>query len=59
MTDKEKLDRITGLLNELNLTDMSQDDLTEYLKKMSFNDINDLMWKLFCFVEDVWFTLDL
>ena len=59
MTNEEKIKRIGELLNDLCLSDLRKDELFTKLDEMSINDIKDHMWELYCFVEDVCFTVDL
>lgn len=59
MTDKKRIERIEGLLANLNLDDMSWYDFVNKFEKMSLADLKDEMWKIICFVEDVADTLNM
>lgn len=53
MTNKECLDRIAKLTDELDLIDITKEQALEDLKDLSFNDIADELWEFYCFVCDV------
>ncbi len=59
MTDEKRIERIEGLLNDLNLDDMSWYDFVNKFEKMSLADLKDEMWKIICFVDDVADTLNM
>ena len=59
MTAEEQIKRITELLNDLSLDDVSREEYEKEIMKQSLNDIIDELWMLYCFVEDVCYTLNL
>ena len=58
MTDTEKVKRIEGLLNELDLRDLTEEEIQEEIMESSINDIIDDIWKLYCFAENVFNTVN-
>lgn len=58
MTDTEKIKRITKLLNDLSLDDISRDHLETELMNTSINEIIEFIWELYCFASDVCDTLN-
>lgn len=59
MTAEEQIMRLTKLLNELDLTDVTQDEMIKTLHNLSFNEIVEEMWQLYCFASDVCVTLNM
>ena len=59
MTAEEQIQRITGLLNALDLADMCREEYEEEFMNQSVNDIKDEMWQLYCFASDVCNTLNM
>ncbi len=59
MTNKEQIERITKLLNELSLDDITSAEFDEMFPKQSIDDIKDEMWRLYCFAEDVCDTINM
>lgn len=59
MTNKECLNRIATLVEELNISDsvISKDEYLEAIKDATFNEIVDEIWDYYCFVSDVRSTL--
>lgn len=53
MTDTEKIKRIEELLNDLDLADMSRNELWRELKSLSFDEIEEEMWHWYCFISDI------
>lgn len=55
MTNKECLNRIAILVNELNIPDsvIQKDEYLEALEDATFNEIVDEIWDYYCFVCDV------
>lgn len=53
MTNKECLDRIAKLTDELALVDIKKEQALEDLKDASFNEIADELWEFYCFVCDI------
>ena len=58
MTAEEQIKRIEELMNELDLADMTRAEFEEEILKQSINDIKDEMWRMYCFVSDVCYTLN-
>jgi hypothetical protein len=58
MTAEEQIKRIAELMNELDLADMTRTEFEEEFPKQSINDIKDEMWRMYCFVSDVCYTLN-
>lgn len=59
MTTKEQIERITKLLNELNLDDITSAEFDEMFPKQSINDLKDELWRMYCFAEDVCVTINM
>lgn len=59
MTPEEQIKRITELLNDLSLDDVSREEYEKQIMKQSLNDIIDELWEFYCFAEDVCNTLNL
>lgn len=59
MTAEEKIQKITGLLNDLDLADMSREEYEEEFMEQSVNDIKDELWTMYCFASDVCNTLNM
>lgn len=53
MTNKECLDRIAKLTEELNVADITRTEALEALKDASFNEIADELWELYCFASGI------
>lgn len=53
MTDKECLNRIAELTEELDIVDITREEALEALKDASFNDISEELWKYYCFACDI------
>ena len=59
ITNKECLNRIATLVEELNISDsvistaISKNEYSEALKDATFNEIGDEIWDYYCFVCDV------
>lgn len=58
MTAEEQIKRIAELMNELDLADITRAEFEEEILKQSINDIKDEMWRMYCFVSDVCYTLN-
>lgn len=58
MTNEEQIKRIEELMNELDLADITRAEFEEEILKQSINDIKDEMWRMYCFVSDVCYTLN-
>lgn len=59
MTDKERIDRISKLLNELDFAEVTHEEYKESIYYESVNDIVSTLWRLYCFVSDVRDTLNM
>lgn len=59
MTAEEQIRRITGLLNDLDLSDMCREEYEVEFMEQSVNDIKDEMWRMYCFASDVCNTLNM
>jgi hypothetical protein len=62
MTDTERIERITECIGELDLFDlpeMTRDELMQKVRNLSINDIDDFIWDMYCFVNDVCYTLNM
>lgn len=59
MTPEEQIKRITKLLNELSLDEITYEEFEEEFLKGSINDIKEEMWLLYCFANDVCYTLNM
>ena len=53
MTNKECLNRIAELTEELDTVDITKEEAFEALKDASFNDISEELWTYYCFVCDI------
>ncbi len=53
MTNKECLNRIAELTEELDIVDITREEAFEALKDASFNDISEELWEYYCFVCDI------
>lgn len=53
MTNKECLNRIAELTEELDIADITREEAFEALKDASFNDILEELWTYYCFVCDI------
>lgn len=59
MTDKEQIERISKLLNELSLDDITSTEFEETFPRQSINDIKDALWRMYCFASDVCDTINM
>ena len=59
MTDTERIERITECLQKLALPEMTRDELMQKVRNLSINDVEDFIWDIYCFVEDICYTLNL
>lgn len=55
----EQTERIAKLVNELHLEDVSPKDFDNMFYLQSVKEIKEEMWQMYCFAEDVGYTLDL
>lgn len=53
MTDKEKVKRIAYLLNDLELWDMSREELIQEMKNCSFDELAGTIMELYAFAKNV------
>ena len=53
MTNKECINRIVKLTDDLNIIDITKDEFIEAIKDASFNDIADEMWHYYCYICDI------
>lgn len=53
MTNKECLNRIAKLTDELKIADVTKEEYLEAIKDASFNDISDEMWAYYCYICDI------
>lgn len=53
MTNKECLNKIAKLTEELKMADVTKEEALEALKDASFNEIADELWEFYCFVCDI------
>lgn len=58
MTADEQIKRITGLLNELGLNEMSYEEYEREFMNTSVNDIKDELGMFYCFAVDVRYILN-
>lgn len=54
-----QLERIAKLVNELHLEDVSPKDFDNMFYLQSVKEVKEEMWRMYCFAEDVVYTLDL
>ena len=59
MTDTERIKLITKCLHKLHLPEMTRDELMQKVRNLSINDVEDFIWDMYCFVNDVCNTLNL
>lgn len=59
MTDTERIERITKLLNELGLEDMTREELEKEIEGHSIKGIKYDAWRWYCFISDVCDTLNM
>jgi hypothetical protein len=59
MTAEEQITRITRLFVNLDLDYMCYEEYEVEFMKQSVNDIKDEMWRLYCFANDVFDTLNM
>lgn len=55
----EQMERIAMLVNELHLEDVSPKDFDNMFYLQSVKEVKEEMWRMYCFAEDVGYTLDL
>lgn len=53
MTNKECLNRIAKLTDELKIADVTKEEYIKAIKDASFNDITDELWDYYCYICDV------
>ena len=53
MSNKECLNRIAKLVEELAIADITKEEAIEALKDASFNEIAEELWRYYCFVCDI------
>lgn len=53
MTDKDCLKKIAKLTEELDIADVTKEEVLEALKDASFNEISEELWKFYCFACDI------
>lgn len=53
MTAEEQIKRITDIVNELNLDEMTEDNMWVEMRGKSFNEIFDDMWELYTAIGDI------
>lgn len=58
MTDKERIERITKMLNESGFDTYTQEELFKEIDNSTINEIKDYIWELYCFMSDVCETLN-
>ena len=58
MTQKEKLNRISKLVDDLDLGDVSRHQLWEEMRGLSLNELEELIWELYCFAKDIQNTIE-
>ena len=54
----EQTERIAKLVKELHLEDVSQKDFDNMFYLQSVKEVKEEMWRMYCFAEDVSYTLD-
>ena len=59
MTDTERINRITECLKDLDLAEMTRDELIQEVRDLSIAEIEDLVWEMYCFIGDVCDTLNM
>lgn len=59
VTDTERIERITKCLQKLGYPEMTRDELMEKVRNLSINEIEDEIWDMYCFVNDVCNTLNM
>lgn len=53
MTDKECINRIAKLTDELGMADVTKHEYIEALKNASFNDISDELWNYYSYIRNI------
>ena len=53
MDYKEQIEKITELLNELSLADLTLQEYNDLFLKQSIEEIKDELWRMYCFAEDI------
>lgn len=53
MKDKECIKKIAKLTEELDIADVTKEEVLEALKDASFNEISEELWKFYCFACDI------
>ena len=59
MTDTERIERITECMHKLQLAEMTRDELMQKVRGLNINEIEDEIWDMYCFVNDVCNTLNM
>ena len=59
MTDEDRIERITKLLNDLDLDEMTYDEYMGSIYDQSVKDIVDGLWRFYCFANDISDTLNM
>ena len=59
MTDKEKIERMTKILNEADFIEVTKDDFMDGFESCTIAELKESMWKLYCFMSDVCDTLNM
>ena len=53
MKDKEKIEKITNIIDDLNLRDMTSNELWRETNGKSFREIFDELWELYSAIGDI------
>ena len=59
MTDRKQIEKITKLLNELDLADLTLQEFNDGFTKLTIDELRDESWRLYCFANDVCDTLNM
>ena len=59
MNDREKIERIERILNENAFDCLTQEEMFENFETATIAEIKDALWKLYAFMSDVSYTLDM
>ena len=59
MMDTERIERITEDVQKLRLPEMTRDELVQKVRDLSINEIEDEIWDMYCFFNDVCNTLNM
>ena len=57
MTAEQKLERIEKLIKELNLIEVTKEEFYSEVEEQRLVYIKDEMWELYCFANDVTYTM--